>query len=52
MPAVQETLKLVPGLELETVESSCCGMAGMFGYQARDLRREPGDGRANAASGR
>jgi Fe-S oxidoreductase len=34
MPAVQETLKLVPGLELETVESSCCGMAGTFGYQA------------------
>jgi Fe-S oxidoreductase len=34
MPSVQETLKLVPGLELETVESSCCGMAGTFGYQA------------------
>ena len=34
MPAVQETLKLVPGLELETVESSCCGMAGTFGYHA------------------
>ena len=34
MPSVQETLKLVPGLELDTVESSCCGMAGTFGYQA------------------
>jgi Fe-S oxidoreductase len=27
-------LKLVPGLEVETVESSCCGMAGAFGYGA------------------
>ena len=35
MPAVQKTLKLVPGLEVETVESSCCGMAGSFGYDAR-----------------
>ncbi len=29
---VQQTLKLVPGLVVETVESSCCGMAGSFGY--------------------
>lgn len=34
MTAVQQTLKLVPGLEVETVESSCCGMAGSFGYGA------------------
>jgi len=32
MPAVERVLKLVPGLEVETVESSCCGMAGAFGY--------------------
>jgi len=32
MPAVQETLALVQGLRVETVESSCCGMAGAFGY--------------------
>ena len=25
-------MKLVPGLAVETVESSCCGMAGSFGY--------------------
>jgi FAD/FMN-containing dehydrogenase/Fe-S oxidoreductase len=31
---VQEVLALVPGLEVETVESSCCGMAGAFGYGA------------------
>ena len=31
----QETvLKLVPELKVETVESSCCGMAGSFGYEA------------------
>jgi Fe-S oxidoreductase len=31
---VQEVLGLVPGLQVETVESSCCGMAGAFGYGA------------------
>ena len=31
---VVEVLKLVPGLEVEAVESSCCGMAGAFGYGA------------------
>ncbi len=34
MGAVERILKLVPGLAVETVESSCCGMAGAFGYQA------------------
>jgi FAD/FMN-containing dehydrogenase/Fe-S oxidoreductase len=27
-------LKLVPGLEVESFESTCCGMAGAFGYEA------------------
>jgi Fe-S oxidoreductase len=27
-------LRLVPGLEVETFDSTCCGMAGAFGYQA------------------
>ena len=27
-------LKLIPDLKLEKIESSCCGMAGAFGYQA------------------
>jgi FAD/FMN-containing dehydrogenase/Fe-S oxidoreductase len=31
---VAEVLNLVPGLEVEEVESSCCGMAGAFGYGA------------------
>ena len=35
MPAVQRALRLVPELEVEVVESSCCGMAGSFGYEAR-----------------
>jgi FAD/FMN-containing dehydrogenase/Fe-S oxidoreductase len=34
MTAVEATLKLVPELEVTTVESSCCGMAGAFGYGA------------------
>ena len=34
MGAVEATLRLVPDLEVETVESSCCGMAGAFGYGA------------------
>ena len=32
--AVTETLQLVPGLAVEAIESSCCGMAGAFGYGA------------------
>ncbi|WP_342236676.1 FAD-binding and (Fe-S)-binding domain-containing protein [Inquilinus sp. OTU3971] len=37
MGAVQAALGLIPGLEVETVESSCCGMAGAFGYQAETI---------------
>jgi Fe-S oxidoreductase len=32
--AVETVLRLVPELTVETVESSCCGMAGAFGYAA------------------
>jgi FAD/FMN-containing dehydrogenase/Fe-S oxidoreductase len=32
--AVERILKLVPDLKIETIESSCCGMAGAFGYGA------------------
>jgi Fe-S oxidoreductase len=35
MGAVERALRLVPGLEVEAIESSCCGMAGAFGYEAR-----------------
>jgi FAD/FMN-containing dehydrogenase/Fe-S oxidoreductase len=34
MGAVERVLKLIPQLAVETVESSCCGMAGAFGYDA------------------
>jgi Fe-S oxidoreductase len=34
MGAVQKVLRLVPELEVRTIESGCCGMAGAFGYQA------------------
>ncbi len=27
-------LRLIPGLEVETFDSTCCGMAGAFGYEA------------------
>ena len=37
MKPVIATLARVPGLEVETIESSCCGMAGAFGYQADTL---------------
>lgn len=30
--AVQKTLSLIPELKIDVVESSCCGMAGAFGY--------------------
>jgi Fe-S oxidoreductase len=34
MHAVEQTLRLVPGLAVKPIASSCCGMAGAFGYQA------------------
>jgi FAD/FMN-containing dehydrogenase/Fe-S oxidoreductase len=34
MPAVEKVLRMVPGLTVETVQTSCCGMAGSFGYEA------------------
>jgi Fe-S oxidoreductase len=34
MPAVEKLLRAVPGVELATVQTGCCGMAGSFGYEA------------------
>lgn len=31
---VQAVLQLIPNVEVELVQSSCCGMAGAFGYEA------------------
>jgi Fe-S oxidoreductase len=35
---VEQTLRLIPDLAVETIESSCCGMAGAFGYGADTYR--------------
>jgi Fe-S oxidoreductase/FAD/FMN-containing dehydrogenase len=32
---VEYVLGLIPGLAVKLIESSCCGMAGSFGYEAR-----------------
>jgi Fe-S oxidoreductase len=37
MGSVEAALKLVPELQVETIESSCCGMAGSFGYGAETI---------------
>jgi FAD/FMN-containing dehydrogenase/Fe-S oxidoreductase len=34
MQPVLEVLRLIPGAKPELIESSCCGMAGSFGYEA------------------
>jgi FAD/FMN-containing dehydrogenase/Fe-S oxidoreductase len=34
MPAIVETLRLIPEAQVSVVETSCCGMAGSFGYDA------------------
>jgi Fe-S oxidoreductase len=34
---VQQLLALIPELAVETINSSCCGMAGAFGYQAETV---------------
>jgi len=37
MGPVMATLKLVPGLIVELIPGSCCGMAGAFGYEAEHV---------------
>ncbi len=32
---ILDVLKLIPGAKPQLIESSCCGMAGSFGYEAR-----------------
>jgi FAD/FMN-containing dehydrogenase/Fe-S oxidoreductase len=34
MPAVERALRAIPGLDASVIDSSCCGMAGTFGYEA------------------
>ncbi len=37
MQPMLEVLKLIPGAQPELIESSCCGMAGSFGYDAEHV---------------
>jgi FAD/FMN-containing dehydrogenase/Fe-S oxidoreductase len=34
---IEQVLGLIPGLKVTTIESSCCGMAGSFGYEASHI---------------
>lgn len=34
LPSIGQVLRLVPDLSVDIIESSCCGMAGAFGYGA------------------
>ncbi len=34
MTATRRVLELIPNLRVDVVETSCCGMAGNFGYEA------------------
>jgi FAD/FMN-containing dehydrogenase/Fe-S oxidoreductase len=38
MGDMAQALALIPGLERRDIESSCCGMAGAFGYQAETIQ--------------
>ncbi|HVO05628.1 MAG TPA: 4Fe-4S dicluster domain-containing protein, partial [Burkholderiaceae bacterium] len=37
MGGVLEALRLLPGAQVSLIDSSCCGMAGSFGYEAAHL---------------
>ena len=38
MAPVEALLKRIPGLKVSVIETSCCGMAGHFGYQKETLK--------------
>ena len=42
MSSIETTLSLLPDTQVETVETSCCGMAGSFGYgvDTHDISRK------------
>ncbi len=43
-----EVLRLLPGAAPALIESSCCGMAGSFGYEAEHYDDLDAHGRARA----
>jgi len=40
VPALLEVLRLIPGAAPQLIETSCCGMAGSFGYEQPDISRQ------------
>ncbi|WP_272002473.1 FAD-binding and (Fe-S)-binding domain-containing protein [Roseovarius sp. ZX-A-9] len=45
MSSIEKTLALLPDTTIETVETSCCGMAGAFGYgiETHEISRKMGE---------
>lgn len=45
MSSVEQTLQIIPDVKISTVQSSCCGMAGAFGYgkDTVDVSRQMGE---------
>ncbi len=45
MSSIEKTLALLPNTEVEVIESSCCGMAGAFGYgvDTHEISRKMGE---------
>ena len=37
MPSVTQVIQLIPESKVDLIESSCCGMAGSFGYEVSHL---------------
>jgi len=37
MPLVTQVIQLIPQAKVDLIESSCCGMAGSFGYETSHL---------------
>jgi FAD/FMN-containing dehydrogenase/Fe-S oxidoreductase len=48
-PAAVKALRAVPGLEVKPISSSCCGMAGAFGYDARRVEASKAMGELSLA---
>ena len=47
----ERALRAVPGLDLEVLDAGCCGMSGVFGYEADALRAQRRHRRAGPAAG-
>ncbi len=37
MGSIERALEMIPNFKVETINSSCCGMAGAFGYDAQNI---------------